>query len=146
MDYPKKIAIGADHAGFELKETIKIFLEQLDIEIHDFGTHGMDSVDYPDFAHAVASAIETNELEYGILICGTANGIAIAANKHQKIRAAVVWRKDIAELARAHNNANIICLPARFIEEELALNCIQSFLTTDFEGGRHARRVDKISC
>ena len=143
---PKKIAIGADHAGFELKETIKLFLEKFEIEIHDFGTHSIDSVDYPDFAHAVAGAIENNEFTFGILICGTANGIAIAANKHQKIRAAVVWRKDIAELARTHNNANVICLPARFIEEELAITCIQSFLTTDFEGGRHAKRVDKIPC
>jgi ribose 5-phosphate isomerase B len=146
MKFPKKIAIGSDHAGFELKETIKFYLEEQEIEIHDFGTHGLDSVDYPDFAHAVSSAIDLDEFEFGILICGTANGIAMAANKHQKVRAAVVWKKEIAALARTHNDANVICLPARFISESDAIQCIQSFLTSDFEGGRHANRVNKIQC
>lgn len=146
MKLPKKIAIGSDHAGFELKEQIKIYLEGLNIEIHDYGTHSHESVDYPDFAHAVASAMENNAFDFGILICGTANGIAMAANKHDGIRAAIAWKDEIAKMARAHNNANIICLPARFIEEEEAIKCVHTFFTTEFEGGRHSRRVAKIVC
>lgn len=144
MTFPKKLAIGCDHAGYELKETLKTFLENENIEIHDFGTHGLESVDYPDFAHAVGKAIDLGELEFGILICGSANGISIAANKHQNVRAAIAWNVEIAKLARAHNNANIISLPARFIDEELAIQCVTEFFSTDFEGGRHERRVNKI--
>lgn len=146
MQLPKKIAIGSDHAGFELKEQLKIVLENWNIEIHDYGTHSIESVDYPDYAHQVANAIEAGNFEFGILICGSANGIAIAANKHQGIRAAITWKKELAELARQHNKANVICLPARFIDEETAIQCVEAFLKTDFEGGRHERRVNKISC
>ncbi|MET3113003.1 ribose 5-phosphate isomerase B [Pedobacter sp. CG_S7] len=139
-----KIAIGADHAGFEYKEMIKAFLGEE--EVKDFGTHNPAAVDYPDFAHPVAQAVETGECTFGILICGSANGVAITANKHQQIRAAICWENEIAALARRHNNANILCIPARFISEELAREITTMFLNTAFEGGRHGTRVDKISC
>jgi len=139
-----KIAIGADHAGFEYKELIKEWLAEH--EIKDFGTFSADSVDYPDFAHPVAEAVESKAFTFGILVCGSANGVAITANKHQHIRAAICWLKEIAELARLHNDANIICIPARFVSPELAKEMINAFLTTAFEGGRHAGRVGKISC
>lgn len=139
-----KIAIGADHAGFEYKEMIKAFLTAA--EVKDFGTHNPASVDYPDFAHPVAQAVESGECTFGILICGSANGVAITANKHQQIRAAICWENEIAALARMHNNANILCIPARFISEELAREITTTFLNTAFEGGRHGTRVDKISC
>lgn len=144
MSTPVKIAIGSDHAGFEYKEMIKAFLEAY--EVKDFGTHTADSVDYPDFAHPVASSVENGESTFGILICGSANGVAITANKHQDIRAAICWEKEIAALARMHNNANVLCIPARFVSEELAREMTSTFLNTAFEGGRHANRVDKISC
>jgi ribose 5-phosphate isomerase B len=140
-----KIAIGADHAGFTLKEALKAMLEK-ENEIKDFGPYSEDRVDYPDFAHPVAKAVESSENTLGILICGSANGIAMTANKHQGIRAAVCWEEEIAELARLHNNANVICLPARFITVELARKCVEVFLATAFEGGRHAARVNKIGC
>ncbi len=139
-----KIAIGADHAGFEYKEALTAFLKNH--EIKDFGTYSPDSVDYPDFAHPVASAVESDEFGLGILICGSGNGIAITANKHQGIRAAICWNIELAKLARKHNNANILCLPARFISIKEALEITQTFLETEFEGGRHANRVNKISC
>ena len=139
-----KITIGADHAGFELKETLSASLTQH--QLKDFGTNSADSVDYPDFAHPVAFAVENNEFDFGILICGSGNGIAITANKHQGIRAAICWNTELAGLARKHNNANILCLPARFISVKEALAITQIFLTTEFEGGRHANRVNKISC
>jgi ribose 5-phosphate isomerase B len=139
-----KIAIGADHAGFEYKEALSGFLN--DAELKDFGTHSADSVDYPDFAHPVASAVENGEFDLGILICGSGNGIAITANKHQGIRAAICWNTELASLARKHNNANILCLPARFISIKEAQEITQTFLNTEFEGGRHAIRVSKISC
>ncbi|SOD17615.1 ribose 5-phosphate isomerase B [Pedobacter xixiisoli] len=139
-----KIAIGADHAGFEYKELIKDFLS--DHEVTDFGTHSLDSVDYPDFAHPVASAVEKGEADFGVLVCGSAQGVAITANKHQGIRAAVTWLTDIAKLSRQHNNANVICIPARFVSPELAKEMVTAFLETPFEGGRHANRVNKISC
>jgi len=139
-----KIAIGADHAGFEYKEILKAFLANY--EVTDFGTHSLDSVDYPDFAHPVASAVENGEATFGILVCGSAQGVAITANKHQGIRAAVTWLTDIAKLSRQHNNANVICIPARFVSEELAKEMVTAFLETPFEGGRHANRVNKISC
>ncbi len=139
-----KIAIGADHAGFDYKEMLKATLEDYDIK--DFGTYSNASVDYPDFAHPVALAVENEECLLGILICGSANGVAITANKHQGIRAAICWTVELAQLARAHNNANILCLPARFISEELMKAITNAFLSTGFEGGRHAARVGKISC
>lgn len=139
-----KIAIGADHAGFDYKEMIKAFLETY--EVKDFGTYTADSVDYPDFAHPVAEAVESGSYDLGILVCGSANGVAITANKHQDIRAAICWQNEIAALARMHNNANVLCLPARFISEELAREITTTFLNTAFEGGRHATRVNKMSC
>jgi ribose 5-phosphate isomerase B len=140
-----KIAIGSDHAGFELKSTVIEAIRNLH-DIKDFGPSSADRVDYPDFAHPVATAVENGEYELGILICGSANGICMTANKHQGIRAAVCWETEIAALARQHNNANIICLPARFIEAEKAINCVEVFLKEPFEGGRHETRVNKISC
>lgn len=139
-----KLAIGADHAGFEYKEVLKEFLNEY--EVTDFGTHSPDSVDYPDFAHPVASAVEKGEADFGILVCGSAQGVAITANKHQGIRAAVAWLTDIAQLSRQHNNANVICIPARFVSTDLAKEMVTTFLATPFEGGRHANRVNKISC
>ena len=140
-----KIAIGSDHAGFEYKELLIAFLEDT-YEVKDFGTHSLDSVDYPDFAHPVASAVENKECGFGILVCGSANGVAITANKHQDIRAAICWLEELAKLARQHNDANILCVPARFVSQELAKQMASTFLTTDFEGGRHGNRVDKIAC
>lgn len=144
MSAKQKIAIGADHAGFAYKELLRDFLK--DFQVQDFGAYSAESVDYPDFAHPVASAIESGEFPFGILICGSANGIAIAANKHQGIRAAICWENEIASLVRQHNDANIICIPARFVSEELAKEMVMTFLNTAFEGGRHAARVAKISC
>ncbi len=140
------VAIGCDHAGFELKEDIISFLDGKDVTWKDFGTFSTDSVDYPDFAHPVANAVENKEASFGILICGSANGVAITANKHQNIRAAVCWEEEIAELARKHNNANVICVPARFVREGLVEKMIEIFMHTDFEGGRHRTRVEKIAC
>lgn len=139
-----KIAIGADHAGFELKEALRPLLEGM--EVKDYGTYSTESADYPDFAHPVASAVENGEADFGILICGTANGVAITANKHQGIRAALCWKPEVAEPARSHNNANVVCIPARHVTVEEAKEILDVFFNTEFEGGRHARRVDKISC
>lgn len=144
MDKTLSIAIGSDHAGFEYKELLRDFL--INSKIKDFGAYSSDSADYPDFAHPVADAIESGEFQFGILVCGSANGVAITANKHQGIRAAICWTEEIAELARKHNNANVLCIPARFISQDLAKAITKKFLTTEFEGGRHANRVDKISC
>ena len=141
-----KIAIGGDHAGFHYKEKLKGFLVDSGHEVKDFGPFNADSVDYPDFVHPVCSSIEKAEHDFGILICGSGNGVAITANKHQDIRAALCWDRDLAALARQHNNANVLCLSARFIGYELAEGITGTFLTTDFEGGRHERRVNKISC
>jgi ribose 5-phosphate isomerase B len=140
------IAIGADHAGYEYKELLKKWLEKNTYAIKDFGTFSSESVDYPDFAHPVAAAVEKKEFDLGVLICGSANGVAITANKHQGVRAAICWTEDLASLARQHNSANVLCLPARFISSELAEKILYRFLHTDFEGGRHKSRVDKISC
>jgi ribose 5-phosphate isomerase B len=142
----KKIAIGADHAGYELKEILSAWLTEAGYETKDFGTYAVDSVDYADFAHPVASGVEKGAFDAGLLVCGSGQGVSITANKHQGIRAALVWSKPIAELARQHNNANVICIPARFITTEAAVECLQTFLETDFEGGRHQMRIDKISC
>jgi ribose 5-phosphate isomerase B len=140
------LAIGADHAGFEYKEEIKKALLNAGYELKDFGTHSASSADYPDFAHPVASAVEEEKFKLGILVCGSANGVAITANKHQGIRAAICWTEELASLSRQHNNANIVCIPARFVSLDAANSIVNKFLTTDFEGGRHANRVNKISC
>ncbi|MEQ8926810.1 MAG: ribose 5-phosphate isomerase B [Fulvivirga sp.] len=141
-----KIAIGADHAGFAYKDLIKKLIKELGNDVEDFGTHSAESVDYPDFAHPVAESVEKKNNDLGILICGSANGVAMTANKHPRIRAAICWTDELAELARQHNNANILCIPARFISQEVTKAIVEKFLTTEFEGGRHERRVDKISC
>jgi ribose 5-phosphate isomerase B len=140
----KSIAIGADHAGFEYKQMLLEVLK--DNEVKDYGTYSADSVDYPDFAHPVASAVENGEKDFGVLICGSANGVAMTANKHQGIRAAICWNEELAELARSHNNANVLCIPAKHVSPELAKSIITKFLNTSFEGGRHDNRVQKISC
>ena len=139
-----RIALGADHAGFAYKQILLAHLSQN--ELKDFGTYSTDSVDYPDFAHPVALAVESGEYDLGILICGSANGVAMAANKHQGVRAAICWTVELAVLARTHNDANVLCLPARFISEADAQAICDAFLQTEFEGGRHANRVHKISC
>lgn len=140
-----KIAIGCDHAGFPYKDAIRQLLESQGHQVTDFGTDSTDSVDYPDFVHPVAQAIEDQKAIFGVLICGSGNGVAITANKHQKIRAAVCWNTDLATLARQHNDANVVCLPARFVSKKTALDIVNAFMTAEFEGGRHARRVSKIS-
>jgi ribose 5-phosphate isomerase B len=141
-----KIAIGCDHAGFDYKESLKKWLEENGYTVKDFGAYSKESADYPDFAHPVASAVESKESDLGVLICGSANGVAIVANKHQGIRAAICWNEELAGLARQHNNANVVCIPARFVSYELAEKITDRFLHQDFEGGRHERRVAKISC
>jgi len=140
------IPIGADHAGFSLKEELISYLKQKGYELKDFGCYSEESIDYPDYAHPVAEMVENNPGMLGIIICGSGNGINMTANKHQGIRSALCWKKEIAQLAREHNDANIIALPARFISIEEAIEMVDTFLTTSFEGGRHQRRVDKISC
>lgn len=142
----KVIPIGCDHAGFELKTILIDHLTQKGYELKDFGCYSEESIDYPDFGHPVASMVETDTEMLGILICGSGNGINMTANKHQGVRSALCWKKEIAELARAHNNANIIALPARFISTQEALEIVDAFLSTPFEGGRHEKRVNKIAC
>ena len=146
FDSSKPIAIGCDHAGFEYKTALVKFLSEKGYQVKDFGTFSADSVDYPDFAHPTANSVESGESCFGILLCGSANGVAITANKHQHIRAGLCWENDVAVLVRKHNNANIICIPARFVALALAEQMIEIFMTTDFEGGRHATRVNKIPC
>ncbi len=141
-----KIAVGGDHAGFSYKQQVTDYLNSKGYKVQDYGTHSDQSVDYPDFAHPVSESVETKKHDLGILICGSANGVAMTANKHAGIRAAICWNEELALLARQHNNANILCLPARFISFDEAKAIIDSFLSTDFEGGRHDRRVQKISC
>lgn len=140
------IIIAGDHAGFHLKAFLIKYLQESGHRIEDAGPFTEDSVDYPDFAHKVANSVESGTHTVGILICGSGNGISMAANKHAGIRCALCWKPEIAALARQHNNANIIALPARFIDEETAKACVDIFLKTTFEGGRHQKRVDKISC
>jgi ribose 5-phosphate isomerase B len=144
MDKKLRLGIGCDHAGFAYKEELIKMLRSEGYEVTDFGTHSEQSVDYPDYVHPLCDAIESGKDDLGILLCGSANGVAITANKHQHIRAAICWENDLASLARKHNNANVICLPARFVALELAKEMVITFLTTDFEGGRHANRVNKI--
>jgi len=142
----KPIAIGSDHAGFDYKEQLISFLEGKGFAFKDFGTYSKDSVDYPDFAHPVANSVEKGEASFGILLCGSANGVAITANKHQGIRAAIAWGEELAKLAREHNDANVLCIPARFVREGDAEKMVNIFMNTAFEGGRHANRVGKIAC
>ena len=141
-----KISIGNDHAGPDYKKAIVDFLTSKGHEILNYGTDTFDSVDYPDFGHLVAIDVELGKADLGIVICGSGNGIAMTANKHQGIRAALCWTKEISALARQHNNANVVSIPARFTSIQQAVEIVDTFLTTDFEGGRHATRVDKISC
>jgi ribose 5-phosphate isomerase B len=142
----QKIAIGADHAGFEYKELLRRWLEKNGYEVKDFGAFNTESADYPDFAHPVATSVEKSEFDLGVLVCGSANGVAITANKHPGVRAAICWTEDLASLSRQHNNANVLCLPSRFIPIDLAEKILDRFLNSSFEGGRHERRVNKISC
>lgn len=142
----KKIAIGGDHAGYEYKEQLRKHLEEKGYEVKDFGPFSADSVDYPDFAHPIAEAVANSSQDTGILICGSGNGVAMTANKHQGIRAALCWNEELAALSRQHNNANILCLPSRFVPYELAEKMAGAFLRTEFEGGRHEKRVNKIKC
>lgn len=140
------IALGSDHAGFRMKTSLREWLVTNQFEVEDFGVFTADPADYPDIAHAVAERISDDENYLGILICGSGNGVAISANKHPDIRAAICWNEELAGLARLHNNANILCLPARFIADEAAVEIVRRFLNTAFEGGRHQRRVNKIKC
>ena len=141
-----KIGIACDHAGFDYKQGLINYLNNKGYEVYDFGCNSKESVDYPDFAHQLCKAIENNKVQFGIQFCGSGNGINMSANKQQEIRSALCWEEEIAELARLHNDANICTLPARFISIEKAFSIIDVFLKTDFEGGRHQRRVDKIKC
>ena len=139
-----KIALASDHAGYNLKQDVMAFLRDKGAELKDFGCYSTESCDYPDFAHPMAFAVEKGELDYGITICSTGNGICITANKHQGIRAALCWDVPLAEYARLHNDANVLGLPANYISKDKALACVDKFFTTDFEGGRHERPVKKI--
>jgi len=141
-----KIAIGNDHAGTDYKKAIVAYLENLGHTISNYGTNTDDSVDYPDFAHLVAKAVNEEKVDLGILLCGTGNGVAITANKYPKVRAGLAWTKEIAKIIKEHNNANIIVIPARFTAEIQVLEMTEMYLNTEFEGGRHQRRIDKISC
>jgi ribose 5-phosphate isomerase B len=139
-----KIALGSDHAGYEQKLALLTFLMEKGHEVDDLGTFTTDSCDYPDYAHPVAGGVNRGSYEAGILICGSANGVAMTANKYQQVRAAICWNREIAELARQHNDANILCIPARYVSILEGLDLADIFLSTDFEGGRHLRRVEKI--
>lgn len=141
----KAVAIGCDHAGFPYKNSIIQLLKERNIEVLDFGTGSGESVDYPDFVHPVAQRVEEGAAQLGVVLCGSGNGVAMTVNKYAGIRAAVCWEEELASLARRHNNANVIALPVRFISEDLAVAMVKVFLESDFEGGRHARRVGKIS-
>ncbi len=145
MNLSLRLAIGSDHAGFELKESILAFLQENGFEVKNFGTYTADSVDYPDFVHPIACAVEASEFDFGIVICGSGQGVCMTANKYLGVRAALVWNNEIASLTRQHNDANVICLPARFISDADAKEMVLTFLSTNFEGGRHLRRVEKIS-
>jgi ribose 5-phosphate isomerase B len=145
MSTIKSIAIAGDHAGFTYKAAVKDYLEAQGIMVRDYGTDSLASCDYPDYVHPLAKAVEAGEFPLGILICGSANGVAMTANKYPGIRAAIAWETELASLARTHNDANIICLPARFVSVELAQQIVQTFIDTQFEGGRHQLRVNKIA-
>jgi len=141
-----KIAIGSDHAGFSMKKSLREFLDLRGIQYVDFGTHSEDSMDYPDVAHPLCNEVEIGNYSFGVLLCGSANGMAISANKHKGIRAAICWNKEISQLARQHNDANVACIPARFVTDNQGIEILDTFLSTAFEGGRHAVRVNKINC
>ena len=142
-----RISIGCDHAAFELKEKVKQYLStKKGIELNDWGCYSEERCDYPDFGHAVAEDVNNQKCDFGILMCGSGNGINMTANKHEGIRSALCWETEIAKLARSHNDANIIAIPARFVSEELALEMVDAFLETTFEGGRHQNRINKIPC
>ena len=145
FDTSLPIAVGADHAGFEYKERLKEHFRQAHLTPDDKGTHSLDSVDYPDFAHPVASMVERDEAAFGLLVCGSGNGVCMTANKHSGVRAALCWNVELAQLARQHNNANVLCIPARFVSYEDAVAMVDAFINTPFEGGRHVRRVEKMS-
>lgn len=142
----KKIAIGCDHAGYELKDAIKADLQTKGYEVKDFGTNGPDSVDYPDYVHPLATAIEKGEYPLGIVICGSGNGVNITVNKHQGIRSALCWNPELAKMARLHNDANILALSSRYVDKDISMQCVDAFLSNEFEGGRHQNRVNKIAC
>ena len=139
-----KIGICSDHAGFEYKSKLIPYLEKMGYEVEDFGTHSTESMDYPDVAHPLAIAVEKGEVDCGIAMCGTGNGMAMTLNKHQGIRAALCWIPEVAALSRQHNNANVLAMPGRFVSNEQAIEMVKTFLNTDFEGGRHIRRIEKI--
>lgn len=141
-----KIPIGCDHAGYQLKEKLVQYLTEKGLEVEDFGCFSEESIDYADYAHPVANLVESNKGMKGILICGSGNGISMTANKHKGIRAALCWTVEIAKLAREHNDANILSMPARFITEDLAIEMVDVFFSTEFEGGRHQKRIDKMPC
>lgn len=140
----KSIAIGSDHAGFKLKNELIVYLVESGFDVQDFGPEGEDSVDYPDYAHPVAESISDGEYDCGILICGSGNGVCMTANKHEGVRAALCWNVEVGQLAKQHNNANIICLPARYISKKMAIAITEAWLSSEFEGGRHENRVNKI--
>ena len=140
------ISIGNDHAGTDYKQAIVTLLKAKGITVNNYGTDSFDSVDYPDFAHKVAQDVDTNKVDFGILICGSANGVAMTANKYQNVRAGICWTKEIVSLIRQHNNANILCIPARYTAIPQALEMVETYLNTEFEGGRHQNRVSKIAC
>jgi len=139
-----KIAIGSDHAGFDLKQVLVKYLDTIGFDVTDCGPDSADRVDYPDYAHKVATLVGSNEVNYGVLICGSGNGVCMTANKHQGVRAGLAWDSELASLAKEHNNANIICLPARYITEEKGVEILKAYLDSNFEGGRHEQRVEKI--
>ncbi|GAA4357618.1 ribose 5-phosphate isomerase B [Hymenobacter saemangeumensis] len=141
-----KLALGSDHAGFTHKEMLRSWLQEQGYEVQDFGTHSADSMDYPDVAHPLSAAVAAGEPARGILLCGSANGVCITANKHAGVRAALAWLPEIAALARQHNDANVVCIPARYVSEEQTREIASIFLNTAFEGGRHQNRVGKINC
>ncbi len=141
-----KIAIGNDHAGPDYKNAIVKMLKERGVEVINYGTDTFDSVDYPDFGHKVAADVESKKVDFGIVVCGSGNGIAMSANKHQGVRCALCWNKEITELARQHNDANVIAIPARYVAIPQAVAMVETFLDTAFEGGRHANRVNKIAC
>lgn len=140
----KTVALAADHAGYPVKEAIKQFLTDQGVEVKDYGTYSKESTDYADYAHPMASAVENNEFEIGIAICGSGNGINMTVNKHQGIRAALCWNVEISEMARLHNDANICTVPGRYVSKEEAIAIVDKFVNTEFEGGRHQKRIDKI--
>ena len=142
----KKVSIGCDHAGYEYKLYLIKKLRKSGMEVIDRGTYGVDSVDYPDFAHPVAEDVSKGDVGFGILICGTGNGVCMTANKHEGVRAGLCWEVEVAKLIRMHNNANVLCIPARFVSKIMAGKLLDAFISTDFEGGRHQNRINKITC